>query len=129
MHIATQQCQMEDEAARSTNRVLICDTDAFATGVWHERYLGSRASQVEAIATNRRYHLYLLTDVDIPFVQDGTRDGEHIRHAMHERFKVRLAEAGHPYVLLSGAHAERLEKACAAIDAILATPEPIEEIR
>jgi hypothetical protein len=34
--------RMEDALARSANRVLICDTDAFATAIWHERYLGRR---------------------------------------------------------------------------------------
>ncbi|HLW02571.1 MAG TPA: AAA family ATPase [Ktedonobacterales bacterium] len=119
VHIATRQCQMEDEAARQCNRLLMCDTDAFATSVWHERYLGQRSPEVEAVAATREYALTLLTDVDIPFVQDGTRDGEYIRHGMHRRFEERLAEAGRPYILLSGSHAARLEKATAAIDALL----------
>lgn len=121
VQIARKQCRLEDETARQANRLLICDTDAFATGVWHERYLGQRSPEVEAIAATRRYDLYLLTDVDIPFVQDGTRDGEHIRHAMHERFTIRLAEAQRPYLLLSGSHEQRLRRAIAAIDAILTT--------
>jgi NadR type nicotinamide-nucleotide adenylyltransferase len=124
VHIATRQCQIEDEAARTANRLLICDTDAFATSIWHERYLGTRSPEVEAIAVERTYTLTLLTDVDIPFTQDGTRDGEHIRHAMHERFRARLAEVGRPYVLLSGTHEQRLATATAAIDALLAS-EPL----
>ena len=35
--IATEQSRREDLAARSADRVLICDTDAFATGIWHRR--------------------------------------------------------------------------------------------
>lgn len=120
VHIASEQCRLEDEAARQANRILICDTDAFATSIWHERYMGCRSAGLEAIAATRHYDLYPLTDADIPFVQDGTRDGKHIRHAMHERFKVRLQEANRPYLLLSGPHEERLHTAIAAIDAMLA---------
>ena len=87
---------MEDAAARQADRVLICDTPAFATSLWHERYLGRLSPEVEAIAASYRYELYLLTDVDIPFVQDGTRDGEHIRHGMHRRFVEWLTAHGHP---------------------------------
>jgi HTH-type transcriptional regulator, transcriptional repressor of NAD biosynthesis genes len=123
VHIATEQCRMEDEAARQSNRVLTCDTDAFATSIWHERYLGTRSPEVEALAATHYPALSLLTDVDIPFVQDGTRDGEHIRHAMHERFVARLKETQRPYLLLSGTHAARLQQAIVAIDALLAGPE------
>ena len=37
----------EDEAARLANRVLICDTNAFATVLWHRRYIGSHSAAVE----------------------------------------------------------------------------------
>jgi HTH-type transcriptional repressor of NAD biosynthesis genes len=119
VYIASEQCRLEDEAARQANRILICDTDAFATSIWHERYMGCRSAAVEAIAATRHYDLYLLTDADIPFIQDGTRDGEHIRHAMHERFKTRFQEENRSYLLLSGPHEERLRTATAAIDALL----------
>ena len=119
VHIATEQCRREDTAARSANRLLVCDTDAFATGIWHRRYLGRRSPEVEAIAAGRHYDLYLLTDVDIPFVQDGTRDGEHIRRWMHELFVSELRATGRPYILLSGTHEERLTTAVMAIEALL----------
>ena len=70
---------MEDALARQANRILISDTDALATGIWHERYLSKKSAEVEAIAASHRHDLYLLTDCDLPFVQDGLRDGESIR--------------------------------------------------
>jgi len=68
--IATEQVRMEDALERIANRVLICDTDAFATSIWHERYLGQPSPEVLAVAAGRRYDLYILTDVDTPFVPD-----------------------------------------------------------
>lgn len=118
-YIATEQCRMEDEAARRANRLLICDTDAFATSIWHRRYLGARSPAVEAIADSRRYDLYLLTDVDIPFVQDGLRDGEHIRHWMHDLFVAELEAQCRPYALLSGPHEKRLARAIGLIDRLV----------
>ena len=79
IHIAAGQLTDEDAAARTSGPLLICDTDALATSVWHERYLGHRSAAVERLAADRRYALHILTADDIPFVQDGTRDGEHIR--------------------------------------------------
>ncbi len=119
VHIAAEQSRREDLSARQANRVLICDTDAFATGLWHERYRGSRSAAVEAIAAPRHYALYLLTGDEIPFVQDGFRDGEHIRHWMHTQFVAALEAQAKPYVLLRGSPAERLHRAIELIDPLL----------
>lgn len=116
--IARGQLALEDALAESARDVLICDTDALATSVWHERYLGVRAPEVERLARERSYDLHILTGDEIPFVQDGTRDGEHIRHDMHLRFLERLEEEGLPYLAVSGAPPQRLAAAVAAIDAL-----------
>jgi NadR type nicotinamide-nucleotide adenylyltransferase len=119
--IAIEQTRMEDAMARLANRVLICDTDAFATTIWHERYLGSPSRDVQAIADARRYDLYVLTNTDIPFVQDGIRDGEHIRQWMHDRFHDDLSRRTTPMLVVSGPHGQRLAAAVARIDALLST--------
>lgn len=119
VHIASVQSRREDEAARSANRLLICDTDALATAIWHERYVGFSSGQVEAIAKMRRCDLYLITDIDIPFVQDGTRDGEHMRAWMHRRFLDGLAAKETPYAVISGSHQQRLQTAVELIDPLL----------
>ncbi|BDI32622.1 trifunctional nicotinamide-nucleotide adenylyltransferase/ribosylnicotinamide kinase/transcriptional regulator NadR [Capsulimonas corticalis] len=120
IHIAQTQCERENAAARSGSKLLICDTNAFATNIWHERYIGALSPEVEAIALAQRYDLILLTNVDIPFVQDGTRDGERIRHAMHERFAELLAAQTTPFAILSGAHEDRLREAVRLIDGLRA---------
>jgi nicotinamide riboside kinase len=121
-HIAAEQQRREDELARVANRVLLCDTNAFATGTWHERYLGHRDAAVDEIGRRDRVHLYLLAYPDFPFVQDGWRDGESVRDAMHARFLHQLDALAVPIVHLRGPLDARLAEACAAIDALLARP-------
>ena len=117
--IAAEQARREDRAARSANKVLICDTDPFATSIWHERYLRRQSAEVETIANNRRYDLYLLTGTEIPFVQDGLRDGEHIRDWMHRRFVEALTKTCRQWILVSGDLDSRISKAVSSIDEIL----------
>ena len=117
--IAVEQARMEDALARIANRVLICDTDPFATAIWHERYLGTPSADVQAVAASRSYDLYILTDVDTPFVPDDIRDGESIREWMHKRFADELARMGTPVLLVSGPHERRLAAAIARIDSLL----------
>jgi HTH-type transcriptional regulator, transcriptional repressor of NAD biosynthesis genes len=119
-HIARTQCDRENNAARRCNKVLICDTDAFATSLWHRRYMNSPSPAVEKIAADHpRPALCLLSKCDTPFVQDGTRDGEHIREWMHAEFERELAAHDRPFVLLEGSYAERTARAIAAVEALL----------
>jgi NadR type nicotinamide-nucleotide adenylyltransferase len=110
VHIAEEQTRLEDTAAREANRVLVCDTNAFATALWHRRYVGGSSPQVEEIARKGRCDLYLLTGDEIPFVQDGLRDGEHIRHEMHVWFKETLAMQPVPWKVLRGSPGQRLRE-------------------
>ncbi len=121
VRIANAQCNLEDALAEASSGLVICDTDAFATSLWHERYMGKRSIQVEAIAARRKYDLYILTGDEIPFEQDGTRDGEHIRHGMHKKFIERLNEDRKKYIIVSGAPEKRLREAVEAIDTIQPT--------
>ncbi len=113
--IAEEQSRREDWAARQANRVLVCDTNAFATVLWHRRYMGSHSPAVAEIASRGKCDLYLLTGDEIPFVQDGLRDGEHIRHEMHRWFEQALATQSVTWQLLRGSHQERMESAACLV--------------
>lgn len=119
VHIAAEQQTRENRLARIANRVLICDTNAFATGTWHERYRGRRHEQVDVIGRADKVDLYLLTAPDVPFVQDGFRDGETIRHWMHDRFAKQLRQGCVPWLLLEGDYDSRRQLAMQAIDSLL----------
>jgi len=119
LEIATEQQSRENAAARRANRVLFCDTNAFATGTWHERYQGTRDDRVDALGARDRVDLYLLTAPDVPFVQDGFRDGESIRDWMDRRLAEQLAAGPAAVVRLEGEYEARFEKARAAVARLL----------
>lgn len=119
LHIAFSQNAREEQAAREAHRLLICDTNAFATAVWHLRYVGRHDDRIRDASSTVRCDLYLLTGDEIPFVQDGFRDGEHLRHDMHRWFEEALRAQSTPWLLLRGAHERRMQEATAAIDAML----------
>ncbi|MBT2444012.1 AAA family ATPase [Streptomyces sp. ISL-36] len=119
--IAQRQAEMEEEAARDGSPVLFCDTDAFATTIWHERYMGTTSTATGEVAARGRQHLWLLTDHrGVEFEDDGLRDGEHLRPWMTARFLAQLTHTGRRTAVLTGPHEERLAAAVAAVDALLA---------
>jgi HTH-type transcriptional repressor of NAD biosynthesis genes len=115
--------QMADEtaaAARAPIPFIVCDTDALSTAVWHERYVGGMPTRLVERADAHLPELYILTGDDIPFVQDGLRDGEHIRHAMQQRFRDVLAARPVPWLEVTGSPDERIARSIDAIDRVMA---------
>lgn len=121
IYIANRQISLEDSAVYEAGPILICDTDALATYIWHERYMGSKLEEIADMARNRKPSLYILTSDDIPFVQDGYRDGEHIRAWMTNRFRDELSQNNLPWVEVSGTRLQRIESSMAAISEHLGT--------
>ena len=117
--VAATQNATEDVAARAGSPILFGDTDALATTIWEERYLGSRSPAVAEQV--RPPDLYLLTDhEEVPFVDDGLRDGAAIRAWMTGRFREALAAQGVRSLVLTGSYPERLRAAVAVCDDLLA---------
>ncbi|WNI25583.1 AAA family ATPase [Streptomyces sp. ITFR-16] len=119
--IAEAQNAREEAAARAGSPVLVCDTDSFATTVWHERYVGGRNPLVERTADRLTHHLWLLTDHEgVDFEDDGLRDGEELRPWMTDRFRAELTRTGRTFIEVTGSREERLARAVEAVDALLA---------
>jgi len=115
-HIALEQRRREELAARTAKRTLICDTNAFATGIWFERYHKSRNETVDQIGSKSKAGLYLLTAPDVPFVQDGFRDGEKIREWMDQRFLEQLQQTNKTRIRIEGPFSDRHLRAIEAIE-------------
>lgn len=122
-HIAREQQRRENEAARTSHGLVVCDTDAFATEIWLERYLGAGHELRGWPARDRPIDRYLLTDPNVPFVRDAIRDGEHLRTWMFDRFREALDERGFAYEILAGSYEERETQASGAVERILAGAE------
>jgi NadR type nicotinamide-nucleotide adenylyltransferase len=103
-------------ARRLANRILVCDTDPVLTAVWSDMLLGERSGQLDSPAI--RSDLYLLTDVDMPWEDDGTRyfATQDKRREFFVRCRDELDRRGLPYRLVSGDPTERLHAARAAIE-------------
>lgn len=92
----------EDLAARKANRILICDTELITTQIWSEIYFKQCPSWVLEENQRRTYDLYLLMNIDIPWVDDGTREFPHLRQFHFDRIKEELENRKIPYHIVSG---------------------------
>jgi HTH-type transcriptional regulator, transcriptional repressor of NAD biosynthesis genes len=117
--IALGQAASEDALARHANRVLICDTDTLTTTLWSDLYFNQCDDWVRDLATRRRHDLYLLHDIDVPWVDDKQRDMPHRREEFLQRCRAILDSHGRPYVMVRGDWEMRFHTSVAAIDRLL----------
>lgn len=118
--IAYGQMRLENELAKTANKVLICDTDLLETKVYSETYYtGTCDPLLEHYALKNQYDLYLLTYVDTPWVADDLRDKPDARKEMFEYFKASLEQYNRNFIILMGDKPTRLARAVTAIDKLL----------
>ncbi|WP_040280485.1 AAA family ATPase [Psychroserpens damuponensis] len=118
--IALGQMKIENELAKKTDSVLICDTDLLETKVYSETYYSGVCDPLlEKYALENKYDLYFLTYIDTPWEADDLRDKPEERLSMFQSFQEALIKYNKPYVLLKGDKKTRLETAITHIDELL----------
>jgi nicotinamide riboside kinase len=102
-------------------RLLFIDTDMYVMKVWCEYVFGKCHPYIEEQIAQRKYDLYLLCNIDLPWVKDELREypDEAPRKELYAIYKNILESQSVPWVDISGNYEERLQKAIEAVDRIL----------
>jgi NadR type nicotinamide-nucleotide adenylyltransferase len=118
--IAHGQIASEDRGLAAARGLVILDTDLLSTTIYARHYYGSCPAWIDNAARARRADLYLLCDIDVPWVADAVRDSPHVREHMHALFVRALDALGARYVTIRGSWEERLRLAIDAVSALSA---------
>lgn len=118
--IARGQMALEDEHIARANALVIQDTDLLSTVVYCDHYFGRCPQWIVETAAERRPDLYLLCEIDVPWMPDGIRDRGHSREEMQQLFRDAVRDSGVPSVIISGNAEERFRAAVEAITLALA---------
>jgi len=107
---------MTETAKRFANRRLILDTDPLMTAAWAEMLFHQSDPWFGGFQDTA--DLYLLLDIDIPWIDDGTRffGSEEQRRKFFDCSRDQLERRGIPYALISGPAEERFDRSIAAIE-------------
>ncbi|WP_162875650.1 AAA family ATPase [Sphingomonas crusticola] len=100
---------------RQCERRLFLDTDPLMTAVWADMLFQRRDRWFDAFTDTA--DLYLLLDIDMPWIDDGTRffGDLHERRHFFDLSRAELERRGLPYQVISGSPEERFAQALAAI--------------
>jgi len=115
--IARGQMHLENTLSEKADQLLICDTDLLETKVYSEIYFNDNCDPLlERYALENAYDLYLLTNIDIPWVKDDLRDKPFERETIFEIFKASLEKYGRNFVILKGDKDQRFNQAILTIN-------------
>ena len=98
--------------------LLFIDTEMYVMKVWCEFVFGNCHRFVLDQIVQRKYDLYLLCNVDLPWVKDELREYPDMetRRKLYFIYKDIMINQSTPWVDISGGYDERLQKAIAAVD-------------
>lgn len=100
---------------------LFIDTDMYVMKVWCEFVFNKCHRFILDEILTRQYDLYLLCNVDLPWVQDELREYPdlHTRKKLYSIYKDIMINQPVPWVDISGNYEERLANAITAVDKLL----------
>ncbi|NBP68451.1 MAG: ATPase, partial [Cytophagia bacterium] len=112
------QVELEDQLAKDANGLLICDTNLLVIKIWSEFKYKTCHPWIIDHLNSRKYDLYFLTDIDMPWVEDPQRENPEQREELFGLYKQALDTMQVNYIRLSGNEEQRIDKALTAIKAL-----------
>ena len=117
--IAHGQMRIEDEWEGDSQGVMICDTNLYVIKVWSEFKFGNCDKEILGYIANRKYDLYLLTYIDIPWEADPLREHPDKREELYSIYLNEMKHQSVPFVEIRGEREVRQKAAVDAIEKIL----------
>lgn len=126
--IARGQVSREDAMANEANKVLICDTDLYVIKVWSNFKYGYCDQEILDLIASRKYDLYLLTYIDIPWISDPLREHPDQREELYSIYLREMQDQPVPFAEVKGNRAQRRMIAINAIDTLLGRQPSTEKV-
>ena len=98
--------------------LLFIDTDLYVMKVWSEFVFNKCDNKILTQIAKRQYDLYLLCNIDLPWVKDELREYPDLksREKLYCYYKDLLVTQHVPWIEISGNYNERLQKAIVAVN-------------
>jgi NadR type nicotinamide-nucleotide adenylyltransferase len=108
----------ESHIEAADSKLLFIDTDQYVMKVWCEFVFGKCHPWILDQITKRKYDLYLLCNIDLPWTKDILREYPDLapRQQLYSIYKNILSNQSVPWIEISGNYDERLQKAIHAVN-------------
>ncbi len=117
--MAIEQCKRQAADIKRANRIYLADTEMIVFKVWHEVKYGYVPNWLKEMLLKQEFDLYLLCDIDIPWVYDPLREHPDQRDFLMEKYKATFSEYKLSYELISGKNIRRIKDAINCIENVI----------
>jgi NadR type nicotinamide-nucleotide adenylyltransferase len=109
-----------EQRTTSNEQLIFIDTDMYVMKVWCEFVFDKCHHWILNRIVERKYDLYLLCNIDLPWVKDELREYPDLvsRQKLYHYYKDIMVNQNVPWVNISGGYEERLQKAILAVDGL-----------
>ncbi|MEI6455281.1 MAG: ATP-binding protein [bacterium] len=114
--IARGQVREEEEYLKKAGPILFCDTELIVTKIWSEVKFNRCDPWILSTIITHTYDLYLLCDIDLPWVPDPLREHPEKRKFLFELYHKELISRSFPFSIIRGEGPVRLANAISAIE-------------
>ena len=110
-----------DSQLTTDNSLFFIDTDMYVMKVWSEFVFNKCHSWILNQIATRKYDLYLLCNVDLPWIKDKLREYPDLqtRNKLYHYYKDVMINQPVPWVEISGNYKERLKAAINSVDELI----------
>lgn len=122
LEIARGIIELEDRMIPQANGFFFTDNDLINIKIWLQYYHWEVPAWLDEQILKRRSHLYLLCDIDLPWIADEQRSNPNDRALLFERFKSELSAINANYQIVTGLTPhQRLGKAVEYVEKLTQT--------
>ena len=111
--------EQEDNMSHRANRIIFSDNDLINIKIWLQYYKWQVPNWLENEIIKRKSDLYLLCDIDLPWIADNQRKNANDRIELFSKFGEELSFYRTNFKYVTGSLHERTELAIAHIDTYL----------
>ncbi len=116
LKIAEGQLELEDEMTRKAGNILVCDTNLIVVKIWSKVKYGRCDPAILDLIRKRKYDLYLLTYIDIPWTSDPLREHPEMREELFGMYLEEMNNQSAPFVIVKGLGEQRIQSALEAVE-------------
>ncbi|MDP4282549.1 MAG: ATP-binding protein [Bacteroidota bacterium] len=114
--IAQNQILNEHTLEKQANQIIFCDTELIVTKIWSEVKYSSCDPWILKTILENPYDLYLLCNIDIPWVDDPQREHPQMREYLFNLYFRELTDRKVSFAIVNGLGMRRLHNAVRIIE-------------
>jgi len=118
-HDMVKVAEHQHQTILSQTESFIADTEILSLSLWCELYFNSIPTKIIELIHSQTFDLYLLCNIDIPWVADDQREFPHRRQEHFDLFLKKLNQYQFPFQIITGTGEERFLMAKAWIDQLI----------